>query len=165
MSKWEDTVMSGDQMVEVLHNAARPCPMEFQDEPRIRAIAKAQAEISFKAGYKQAREEMNLQSTSLADLCLEHRKAGQESVREEWNDAMDLGLKEAYKAGIREVVDYFFYDAGIVRLMGCRTMNEAKAHLPNWHAKLKEWGVSEPEIDEAQELADLRHNASDDTIG
>jgi len=32
--------------------------------------------IVFKAGYKQSREEMDIQLTSLADLCLEHRKAG-----------------------------------------------------------------------------------------
>ncbi len=52
-------------------------------------------------------------------------------------------LVEAHKIGKaegrREVVDYFFYDAGIVALMGCRTMDECKAKLPNWQAKLKEW--------------------------
>ena len=37
---------------------------------------------SFKAGYKQSREEMDIQLTSLADLCLEHRKGGRGEVVE-----------------------------------------------------------------------------------
>ena len=40
---------------------------------------------------------------------------------------------------IKEVVDYFFYEAGIVALMGCSTIEECKAKLPKWQAKLKEW--------------------------
>lgn len=46
-----------------------------------------------------------------------------------------------YKAAIKEVVDYFFYEVGIVRLMDCQTMEECKSKLPNWQAKLKEWGI------------------------
>jgi len=46
----------------------------------LRETLKAQAEISFKAGYKQSREEMDIQLTSLADLCLEHRKEGMKEV-------------------------------------------------------------------------------------
>ena len=57
------------------------------------------------------------------------------TVREDWL------IERAKQEGRKEVVDYFFYDAGIVHLMGCRTMNEAKARLPNWYAKLKEWGI------------------------
>ena len=48
-----------------------------------------------------------------------------------------------FKAGIKEVVDYFFYEAGLVGLMGCMTMAGCISLLPNWQAKLKEWGIKE----------------------
>ena len=69
-------------------------------------------EKSYKMGYKQARKEMNLQSTSLADLCLENRKAGiQEVVR--W-------IQETEAETAISCSDVLWAD---------------------WLAKLKEWGI------------------------
>ena len=69
---------------------------------------------------------------------------------------------ESFKAGIKEVVDWIKEQERktIFDIVVWEVLDEVE-----WNAKLKEWGISEPEIDEAQELADLRHNASDDTIG
>ena len=125
----KDTVMS-DKEINV---ALKDYPHYFYDSQGrryegywavLKIALKAQDKISWEAGYKQSREEMDIQLTSLADLCLEHRKGGR-----------------------REVVEFVLSGQCLTR------------------AKLKEWGIPEPEIDEAQELADLRHNASDDTIG
>ena len=146
MSKWEDTVMSSkraDQIYEerriLLNSACCGCPEDY-----IEPVLKAQAELSFKAGYEQAREEMNLRSTSLADLCLEHRKGG-----------------------MKEVVEWLEENSWDGSLQHFGSGNYRVQCIPpdDWLAKLKEWGISGPEIDEAQELAGLRHNASDDTIG
>ena len=62
---------------------------------RIRPICEAQAEISFKAGYKQAREEMNLQTMSLAELLLTQRQEGRKEVVEwiENNAEQEIGLQ------------------------------------------------------------------------
>ncbi len=54
----------------------------------------------------------------------------------------------SFEAGIKEVVDYFFYEAGIVALMGCTTMEECKARLPKWQAKLKEWEIPTNRLNE-----------------
>ena len=59
------------------------------------------------------------------------------------HDIAKAQAEVSFKAGVRAVVDYFFYDAGIVRLMGCRTMAQAKAGLPKWDEKLKEWGIQD----------------------
>ena len=56
---------------------------------------------------------------------------------------LDEAYEISFKAGIKEVVDYFFYEAGLVRLMGCMTMAGCISLLPNWQAKLKEWGIKE----------------------
>ena len=62
-------------------------------------------------------------------------KAGQESVREKWNDAMDLGLREAYRAGIKEVVDWI----KATRVGGYNLC--LKVNWDEWQAKLKEWHI------------------------
>ena len=52
-------------------------------------------------------------------------KAGQESVREEWNDAMDLGLREAYKAGRKEVVDWIKTHKSTLKVNGYPLLKNA----------------------------------------
>ena len=64
-----------------------------------------------------------------------------------------------YKAGIKEVVEWLTAN-------GTDFLTDYLERSSMWQAKLEEWGIiPEPIIDEAQELADLRHNASDDIIG
>ncbi len=62
-----------------------------------------------------------------------------------WGAAFDAAIKTqaeiSFEAGLREAIDYFFYEVGIVRLMNCSTMEDCKKKLPNWYAKLKEWGL------------------------
>ena len=72
--------------------------------------------MAAKVGYKQAREEMNLRTASLADLLLAKRKEGiQEAV--EW--IKDYGLNE-----------YYWKD-------------ELGICIPDklWQAQLKKWGI------------------------
>ena len=76
------------------------------------ALLLEQAEISFKAG-----------------------------MEEESTQAYHVGLYDGILRGRREVVDYFFYEVGIVALMGCSTMEECKSKLPGWQDKLKDWGL------------------------
>ena len=77
-------------------------------------------------------------------------KAGQESVRQEWNDAMDLGLKEAYKAGIKTVVEWVKSNNELNREPWCEDYILAYGYDPmeqgdvvllkeDWHNQLKEW--------------------------
>ena len=145
MSKWEDTVMSVSQCEKAWQEAEKYWNLGCHDWTKKQAIAEAQAEISFKAGYKQAGEEMNLQSTSLADLCLEHRKAGYEqSVLDNDNWArQDYG----YQLGVREVVEYLDKHKGaMVRLVsnGGETIKTTfEINSSEWQAKLKEWGLKE----------------------
>ena len=69
-------------------------------------------------------------------------KAGQESVREEWNDAMDLGLREAYKAGMKEVVEFCNKEINpqYISFDGKRYFTFMDKV---WQAQLKEWGIEE----------------------
>ena len=66
-------------------------------------------------------------------------KAGQESVRKEWNDAMDLGLREAYKAGIKEVVDcedkVGWYDTSCGKRVFCVPEDYRNGKLKEWDIK------------------------------
>lgn len=50
-------------------------------------------EISFKAGYEGAKEEMNLQTASLADMLLKHRQAGTREVMEPSDELLEIGRK------------------------------------------------------------------------
>lgn len=81
------------------------------------AVAKAQAEISFKAGYKQAIEDQTIE------------------------------VEKAYKLGIREVVEFVVANKMIplcdYRITG--TIRQDEEHRKDcrkcaWQAKLKEWG-------------------------
>ncbi len=72
------------------------------------------------------------------DLIKEAYAAGME---EESTQAYHAGLYDGILRGRREVVDYFFYEVGIVALMGCSTMEECKSKLPGWQDKLKDWGL------------------------
>ena len=74
-------------------------------------------EKSYKAGYKQSRDEMDIQLTSLADLCLEHRKGG-----------------------IKEVVE-FLKKQGAVWV----DKNYAIINAIEKMGKLKEWGIYQNE--------------------
>ena len=49
--------------------------------------------------------------------------------------------KPSFEAGARAAIDYFFYKAGLVRLMGCATMAECIDKLPNWQSFLKSLGI------------------------
>ena len=70
----KDTVMTLDEIRKVVGR--------FYDggTSGLERVAIAQSKLSFKAGYKQAREEMDIQLISLADLCLEHRQEGRREV-------------------------------------------------------------------------------------
>jgi len=39
-------LLTGLEIVTIMDNAREPCPMEFRDEPKIRAVAKAQAKLT-----------------------------------------------------------------------------------------------------------------------
>jgi len=69
-------------------------------------------EMGKEVGYTQAREEMDIQLTSLADLCLEHRKGGIKTVVE-WLESTCGELLEGYVYINKEI----------------------------WQAKLEEWGI------------------------
>ena len=77
------------------------------------AICQAQAEISF--------------------------KAGEDNARNDWNKALDIALPEAYKAGIREVVEWI----GINNRITYQQPRGANIPRDIWQAKLKEWGIEE----------------------
>lgn len=76
----------------------------------MKMLLQAQAEITWKArepeiegarkaGQEQAREEMNLQTTSLADMLLAQRKAGMEEERAHWVKEIESQVKGAYDGG------------------------------------------------------------------
>ncbi|KKM89164.1 hypothetical protein LCGC14_1251450 [marine sediment metagenome] len=92
---WEKTVMNGDQIVVILGNARKPCSFEFKDEPKIRAVAKAQAEITGDIAYKKGQEEERdkwLRKTDIEkardnftkDIILRTRAQAFREMLEEW---------------------------------------------------------------------------------
>ena len=118
--KFEDTIMSGEQMSEQIQKKAKKWavvnPAFIEDIAN--TIAQAQAEISFKAGYKQAKEEMNLQLKSLADLLTTHRKTARQEVVD-WVEGQMLIAGYNMTTG---------EDIGMISLQA-------------WKTKLKEWGL------------------------
>jgi len=89
--------------------------------------AKAQAEISFKAGYEEG---MKSQGTPRTDLECE---LADEEFRKEFHIARKDTNMELYKAGIREVMEWIY------------NFTENNAVAPNfydeWQTKLKKWGI------------------------
>ena len=117
MTKWEDTVLNDEEMLTCSLVSKYPF-RSIVDVIRETAIHQAEKTwpIAGKAGYEQAREEMNLQSTSLADLCLEHRKGG-----------------------IKEVVDWI--EDNKFSLVAMDNYCDFGVDNAKWQAKLKEWGI------------------------
>ena len=64
-----------------------------------------------------------------------------EAIPEYVSEGHKCIYEDGRKAGVKEAIHYFFYEAGIVRLTGCATMEQCKSMLPNWQAQLKEWGI------------------------
>ena len=95
--EWKDTIMSDNQIAEVLREEC--CKTQgrlvdiryFGASPNDRVIAKAQAELSFGAGYEARKKEM-------CDTC------DTPLLRE---GELYQKLDDAKKQGIKEVVDYF----------------------------------------------------------
>ena len=79
-------------------------------------------------------------------------------------ESIQEAMEASLEAGIKKVVEWVEGELTSMVLGGEKVL-ELKMMDDEWQAQLKGWGVTKPEIDEAQELADLRHNASDDTIG
>lgn len=65
---WQDTVIDGSQILKLAH------------EGGLQSAAEAQAELSFKAGYEQHKQEVEITIVSLADICEKHRQFGREDV-------------------------------------------------------------------------------------
>jgi len=104
----KDTVMSDGQILQVLDELiASPVIIKSPE----RAIAKAQAEISFKAGQEDIREEMV------------------EAV----NVAQRNSIKVGKQAGIREVME-FYSSMGFAQIDSSYVKKKLQA-------KLKEWGI------------------------
>jgi len=72
----------------------------------------------FKVGYKQSRDEMDIQLASLADLCFEHRKAGREEglerikgeiekVENDYRDDDDLAQYLAFNKAKQKILALF----------------------------------------------------------
>jgi len=101
-----------------------PLPCDKCGMPLSQPQQKEIYETGRKAGYKQKEEEMNCQSVSLADLCLEHRKAGR-----------------------KEVVDWIENKRHLLR----PPSNFAKMGIDynEWQAQLKEWGIAEEQSNPA----------------
>ena len=113
-TKWKDTVKEVDQLL---------TENNWDDNggfthSAVAAALEKQAEISFEAGTDIGYQR---------GLAMKPNPGG----------VYENGKKD----GIKEVIDYFFYEAGLVRLMGCSTMEEFKAKLIGWQAKLKRWGL------------------------
>jgi len=54
-------ILSDEQIVIILDKAHKPCPMEFKDEPKIRAVAQAQLDVAvahYEPLIQQARQEV-----------------------------------------------------------------------------------------------------------
>jgi len=175
MSNWEDTVMSEKQIVQVVKDAQLPFGIivPIGSYPALEDIAQAQAKISFKMGYnqalkdikeverliKQARNEgykagyeqrkSEEATVSLAEMCLEHRKAGQEEEKKKWiKEAKRIGIliakpkeqagiaKEYRLQGIREVVEWG--KGWCAHKNSCSRKRECPIC---WQAKLEEWGI------------------------
>ena len=111
MSSWEETVMSDEQIDDAVCSVYPPYYPE-REEPTLAqgsiegqyrhsqriAIAEAQAEISFKAGY----EERELVEVPLADLLEKSYKVGKEEVLREILSRM----QEALRASTHDANDY-----------------------------------------------------------
>lgn len=114
--KAKDTVMGRNELLDkfgvVLNEGI------LNRDERLRVVAEAQAEISFKAGYKQG----------VADR----------------ENASDEEYKAGIKAGIKEVVEYLKPFTTEAPFAG-KQLGQFIIHLerPDWRAKLKEWGIDD----------------------
>ena len=81
---WQQTVMSPEQLEAIIQERFPIFELNEEDEEErkatIEAIAKAQAEISYKAGYKKASDESN--AISHLDCYEDGKKAGMKKVVE-----------------------------------------------------------------------------------
>lgn len=102
MLEAKDTVMSAEKLIDILVKASKN---KKRTKTYELLVAEAQAEISFKAGYEQRKKEVEMTTVSLANMLREQRQAGMEEARDDWNRALDIAIRESYKAGIREVVE------------------------------------------------------------
>ena len=86
-------------------------------------IAKAQDEISYKAGYDEHKREIERTLTFIGDVCMEHRTA---AIREvvEWIHAHSQ-LERCDPDVMTYFIDYLAID------------------YPDWQSKLIEWGIKE----------------------
>jgi len=119
MTSWKDTVMSNKQILGVFKNTPN-----LSDDAKMamlggRAVAQAQAEISF--------------------------KAGQESILED----VSYSLSSAHQKGIREVVEWIQKEGiwAQVPFKGKRKEETMWCLFPEeWQVKLKEWFKDSPEL-------------------
>jgi len=118
----------------------------YGDKLDIRSELVTQATVFFKAGYEQRKSEEA--TVSLAEMCLEHRKAGQEEERKWW-------IKEATKVGI--LITKPEEQAGIAMEYRLQGINEVVGWINNtfnkaitldqmratttYQTKLKDWGI------------------------
>jgi len=105
--------MDAKGITEAINRAYPSGTGTYQVNVADRAIAKAQAEISFKAGYEAKESEFEVARIALSEV-----------------------YGNGHKAGIREVVEWI--EKNILMNFGI-----VSVRTDEWQAKLKEWGIKE----------------------
>ncbi|KKM98738.1 hypothetical protein LCGC14_1154840 [marine sediment metagenome] len=114
---WEDMVMSPEKRRAI--NDEMPSDAKYGDV--FEAIAKAQAEITWKARDPEIKEAF---------------KAGQEAEKAHWAREIERQLHDAYEGGLLEVVEWVKNNITIPYPVG-------SVGYIRWQAKLKEWGIED----------------------
>ena len=102
----------------------------------MKQLRKEQDEISFKAGYEEG---MKSQKTPRTDL---ECGLADEEFRKEFHIARKETDMEMYKAGIKEVVEWIENNKLFALVPSPK---EFIIGWQDWQAKLKEWGIEEPQ--------------------
>ena len=105
--KWKDTVLNHAQLIRLKMVKGVNLVDAYEGAwEAYEKLAKAQAEISFKAGYEKRKKEVEMTTVSLAEMCHGWRKAG-----------------------IKLVVDYL--DSVFIN-SNCITLADIKPKLKEW---------------------------------
>lgn len=129
----KETVMNKGQIQEAIIQGRADLPAYGSGsaehwQAEYKAVAQAQAEISFKAGEHKQKL-----------ICSQCPNAGSCLNTEGCLEEIESGLEAIKKAGIREVVEWL--EGEFVKATGDLVKPYRFINEDGWQAKLKEWGI------------------------
>lgn len=130
--KAEDSVMRDNQLRTHCYWALKGHEITERGIDTVRLIAKAQAEVSFKAGHEELRQ--NLNEFLESKWCVS-------GVGDTKEDAKRF-INALVQVGIKEVVDWVNKRGFLSHKFEGHYQSRA-VHLGSWQTQLKEWGIHE----------------------